>query len=198
VSVSIPSLDFGLFIAYVLPGLVTLYGLTFVLERANQLFRKPDTAPTLGAALMIMLLALLLGRVVSAVRSAVMEPTFAAAIPFVDCTRVPEFGAVRADDVDYLRLMDRDRRELFKLITDTEFRPYQFAANTALALLIATGCWIAGLEGRERYRPRTLLRALAILAVVAFLYGGARVAHYRYARAIAALNGVELRPCVSP
>ena len=201
---SIPTIDFGLFIAYVLPGLVTLYGLTFVVERANNLFRRPDAAPTLGAALMIMLLALLLGRVVSAVRAAVMQPTFAMSIPLVDCAGAPQFGGVQAAGIDYMRLVDRDRRELFKLITDSEFRPYQFAGNTALALLFCTGCWIAGLQGRERYAPRTLLRTLALLAIIVFLYGGARVSHYRYARALAALNGEELRvvdgegrPCAS-
>lgn len=202
---SLPSIDFGLFIAYVLPGAIVLYGLSLVVEPLKDVFRVTEASKGIGTALIVTLLSLLIGRVLSAGRAIVLDSSFQSAVPLADCTRAPYLGAVQAAEPDYVRLADGDRREAFKLAVANEQRPYQFAGNTALALLICGGCWLASLQKRERFRMRVLVALVLIILSVAVLYGGARKSHYRFTKAVAALNGQELRalngdrqPCVGP
>ena len=190
--VSAPSFDFGLFIAYVLPGVIVLYGLSLVVVQLADIFRATEANKGIGTALVVTLLSLLIGRVVSVGRAVLLDASFRQAMPLVDCTRAPYLGGVKAVEPDYLRLADSDRRESFRLAVANEQRPYQFGGNTAIALMICAGCWLASLQKRERYRRRVLVTLALLMLIVVLLYGGARKSHYRFARALAALNGQEL------
>ncbi|HUP62951.1 MAG TPA: hypothetical protein VNA69_21340 [Thermoanaerobaculia bacterium] len=77
----VPSLDFGLFIAYIVPGLIAFYGLSFVSPQLRELWRGDGVKPTVGAAVMVTLAALVLGRIVSMGRAAIIDPTFRVALP---------------------------------------------------------------------------------------------------------------------
>ena len=86
-----------------------------------------------------------------------------------------------------------------------EQRPYQFGGNTALAVLLATLCWVIGLKAGERARLRVVMSIIGAMALAAILYGGARVSHYRFVRAVVMLNGGEFqafdengKPCKQP
>lgn len=142
---------------------------------------------------MLTLVALVAGRLLSIGRAALIDPTFRVAVPGVDCHRAPHWGSIRPVQPDYRQLTDNGRREAFKLAVSNEQRPYQFGGNTAVAVIIAVISWIVS-ERRAGGRLRTMiLVALTSLIVIFSLYGGARVSHYRYAQALAALNGQEFR-----
>ena len=73
------ALDFGLLIAYVVPGVIALYGLCFVSPRLRELWRGTGVTPTIGGAVLVTLIALVSGRVLSIVRIALMDSTFGVA-----------------------------------------------------------------------------------------------------------------------
>ena len=189
----VPALDFGLFIAYVVPGVIALYGLSFVSPQLRELWQGEGSKPTVGSAVIVTLIALVLGRIVSITRVAIVDPTFGVPLPFVSCQHAPHRGAVGPVEPDYLQLTDNGRREAFRLAIANEQRPFQFGGNTAIAVLLATTCWIASLSRQDRRRVRVPFAIIGTLGLVVVLYAGARVSHYRFVRAVAALNGDELR-----
>lgn len=189
----VPSLDFGLFIAYVVPGVITLYGLSLVSVTVRELWRGEAGQRTLGGAVIIALIALVLGRIVSIGRVATVDSTFGVALPFVSCRHAPHLGAIGSVEPDYRRFVDSGRREAFLLAIANEQRPYQFGGNTAIALLLTVSCWIVSLRGRDRAALRVILTVTAVIALSIVLYAGARISHYRFVRAVAVLNGGDLR-----
>ena len=184
-----PALDFGLFIAYLVPGIITVYGLSLVAPQLRTVWRGEGSAPSVGAAVIVTLIALVFGRIVSIGRAAIIDPTFGVPLPLVSCREAPHRGAVRPVAPDYGALTDAGRRESYRLAVANEQRPYQFAGNTAVALLLAAGCWIAAQRRGERRALRMILTILWVLALVVVLYVSARISHYRFARATAVLNG---------
>jgi len=198
----IPGLDFGLFIAYILPGAIALYGVSLISSSLREFLRPNITQPSVGATLIVAVFALAAGRVISIGRAALIDPTFGVALPFVSCHGAPQRGAVRPVAPDYRQLTDEGHREAYLLAVAGDQRQYQFCGNTALALLLCMSCALVALRRQERPRVR-MLRVTAVCVVLALLlYGGARTAYYSYMRAVAQLNGSELvafdhagRPC---
>lgn len=190
---SVPGLDFGLFIAYVTPGMIALFALSLVSSHLRDLWQGAGDKPTTGTAVIVMLLALVFGRILSISRVVAIDSTFRVPLPFVSCGHAPHRGAIVAVEPDYRQLADAGRREAFRLAIANEQRPFQFGGNTAIAIVLLTGCWIVSLSRSDRRRPRVLMAILGTAGLVIVLYAGARVSHYRFVRAVAALNGVELR-----
>jgi hypothetical protein len=83
----IPGLDFGLFIAYVLPGALALYALSLLSSPLRDFLRPNIAQPSVGATLIIAALALAAGRVISVGRAVFIEPTFRVGLPFVISAR---------------------------------------------------------------------------------------------------------------
>ena len=161
--------------------------------------------PSVGAAVLTALIALALGRIVSIGRAAIVDPTFQVPLPFLSCRDAPYRGAVKSAEPDYRQMIDSGHREAFMLAIANEQRPYQFGGNTALAVLLATLCWVIGLKAGERARLRVVMSIIGAMALAAILYGGARVSHYRFVRAVVMLNGGEFqafdengKPCKQP
>jgi len=191
--VSIPGLDFGLFIAYVLPGVIALYGLSLLHAPLHEFLRLNTAQPSIGSTLIIAVLALGAGRVISIGRAAAIDPTFGIAVPFVSCHGAPQRGAIMTVAPDYRQLVDSGRREAFLLAVAEEQRHYQFCGNTVLAALLYVACSLIALRRKQHHRLQ-LLRVSALYIVVALLlYGGARQSYYSFMRAVAQLNGTELK-----
>jgi uncharacterized membrane protein YuzA (DUF378 family) len=200
------SLDFGLFIAYFIPGVATVWALSLLFEPLAELFDRANDDKRLGSVLALVTLSLVTGMVVSILRAGVVDHTFEVSYPFLDCTEDPQFGSVRRVDPDYDRLADQGRREAFLQALGQEKRLYQFYGNSLLAILIAGAAWSAT---RTRDEGTTVRRQLTLLIIgscaVIALYGGARMSHYRFMRAVTLLNGrpflvygVGGKPCGAP
>ncbi len=200
----VPALDFGLFIAYFVPGLVVLYALSLVSPKVRNFWRGGDDKRSVGGAVMITLVALVTGRIVSIGRVAIIDPTFRIALPLMSCDQAPHRGAIASAEPDYRALTRDGYREAFLLAITNEQRPYQFGGNTAIAVLVAASCWIVASRREPRRRLRVALAVLGAMTLVVMLYATARISHYRFMRAVAALNDRPIQsldrtgqPCVA-
>jgi len=198
----IPGIDFGLFIAYILPGAVALYALSLVSTSLREFLRSNITQPSVGSTLIVAIMALAAGRMMSIGRAAFVDPTFAAALPWVSCHDAPQRGSIPAIAPDYRQMIDAGHREAYLLTVAGDQRQYQFCGNTALSVLLCLVCAVITL-GRDRQRRAHLAwLSVACIVVVMVLYGGARASYYAFMRAVAQVNGFELvtrdhdnRPC---
>jgi hypothetical protein len=196
------SLDFGLFIAYLIPGLVTLWALSYPIGSLRQLFSRLDDEKRFGPIIAVASLALVTGMVVSIVRAGVLDHTFEIPYPLLDCNGDPQFGNVGRVDPDYTRFTDEGYREAFLLAVAHEKRLYQFYGNTLLAILLVSFAWLSQGNWRSSTRRFRIAAPIAVVCAVIALYGGARMSHYRFMRAVTMLNGqtfaaldAEGRPC---
>src|SRR5204863_10149238 len=120
----IPGLDFGLFIAYILPGAIALYGVSLVSSSLREFLRPNVTQPNIGATLILAVVALAAGRVISIGRAALIDPKFGAALPFVSCRGAPHRGAVQPVAPDYRQMFDAGHREAYLLAVAGDQRQY--------------------------------------------------------------------------
>ena len=185
----IPGLDFGLFIAYVLPGALALYALSLLSSPLRDFIRPNIAQPSVGATLIIAALALAAGRVISVGRAGFIDPTFRVGLPFVICNGRPALGAIKTVEPDYRQLTDGGRREAYLLAVAGEQRQYQFCGNMVLASLLCMIGALIALRRKEHHRSRMLAVIAACVAVALLLYSGARVSYYSFMRAVAQLNG---------
>jgi len=199
----LPSIDFGVFIAYLVPGIIAVVGLALVIPQLRAILRTEGGHFGIGGAIIVAILALTIGRIISIGRSAIVDATFGVALPFVDCSSNGHFGAIPALAPDYRQMIESGRREAFMLAIANEQRPYQFCGNTLLAVFVVMFCWLFTLAKGTRWRPRAMLVAAFALFLMAILYGGARSSYYGFMRATAAINGTPFavldrlnKPCV--
>jgi hypothetical protein len=201
----VPTLDFGVFIAYLLPGVIVLYGVTFVAPQIRDLLQPDAGRLGIGGAVLVTILALTAGRLISIARVVLIESTFTTPLPLLSCTQRPYLGGIPALSPDYRQLFESGRREAFILAIANEQRPMQFCGNTALAVIVSLVCWLISLTKQTFRRPRMLVIAVIAVLFTIILYVGARSSYYEYMRAMAAINGVQFasvdhfgKPCQAP
>ncbi|MDB5308721.1 MAG: hypothetical protein JWO38_2923 [Gemmataceae bacterium] len=156
---SVSSENFGLLIAYVLPGFVLLWGLQAVIPVAGQaLGMSAGSAPSVGGFLSGVVAALGIGMALSTVRWLVIDAIHHA-------TGLPQ------PQWDFSRL--GDRAAAFDLVVEHYYRYYQFHANMLVALLVvgAVRRWSLGSVGWGD---------LGFLALLAVLFAGSRDSLRRY------------------
>jgi hypothetical protein len=119
--------NFGLLIAYVLPGFVVLWGLSFVSPTVNAwLLGAGATGPTVGGFLYVFLASVGCGMSASVVRWALLDT-------------LHHRTGLRAPYLDFSRL--HERLEGFERIVADHYQYYQFYSNTLVALLGAYPLW---------------------------------------------------------
>ncbi len=108
--------NFGLLIAYLLPGFVALWGAAYHIEAVRLWLRStsPD-APTIGGFLYATLASTALGLVLSAVRWAVVD-------------RILGWYGVRPPQWDFT--LFAERLAAYETLVSNHYRYYQFYANT--------------------------------------------------------------------
>lgn len=190
----VPTLDFGVFIAYLLPGMIVLYGATFVVPQIRDWLQPGGGRLGIGGAVLVSIIALTAGRLISIGRVVLIESTFSAPFPLLSCAEKPYLGGIPPLSLDYRQLFESGRRDALILAIANEQRPYQFCGNTAVALIVALACWLFTLTKQTFRRFRVLVMAVAAVSVTIILYVGARSSYYEFMRAIAAINGVQFTP----
>src|SRR5207248_5067323 len=115
--------NFGLLVAFLLPGFVALWGVSYVSEAVRQwLGASPDSAPSVGGFLYVTLASVMAGLTVSTVRWIAIDSIHhltGIAPPAWDCSRLQENVAA------------------FDMLNEFYYRYYQFYANMAVAILFA-------------------------------------------------------------
>ncbi len=142
------SQNFGLLIAFVLPGFTLLLGLAEHLPIVRDgLGAAPDTSPTVGGFLYMTLAAVTLGLLVSTVRWLLVDTLL-----YVCGLRSP------------LRALEPERTAQFDIVVQQYYRHYQFHANLLVALPIAGALWQAA---RDTWQPWTLALVVILELILA-------------------------------
>lgn len=168
-------LDFGLLIAYFVPGAIAVAALMKV---------APEILPVLGISagsesIVWISTAIIAGMVVSLFRGTIIDGTFALNLHRIGVFRSkPQYGKCVRVEVDYTLLVSEGVLNAFKEAVIQEKRPYQFYGNT----LIATALWALSLD--ELRIGHWLLFSLVWM----LLYVGARRSHFVYMSALRTLN----------
>ncbi len=149
--------NFGLLIAYILPGSVALWGAAYHVEAVALWLRAaPREAPSIGGFLYATLASTALGLVISAVRWALVD-------------RVLARAGVRQPDWDFERFAER--LPAYEWLVANHYRYYQFYANLLVAL---AGAYASRLCAVPSVGAREALLAVAFGLTEAVLFAGAK------------------------
>lgn len=118
--------NFGVIIAFLLPGFLFLWGLSFSFDEVAKwlVVSAKDKAPTVGGFLYATLASLAIGLLISAVRWLIID-------------RIHSLTGVSEPDITFTNLKDKDRYAAFLGAVDNHYRYYQYYANTLVAILAA-------------------------------------------------------------
>ena len=142
--------NFGVLIAYLLPGFVSLWAVAMFSPAVDAwLTSKPNAQPTVGGFLYTTLGSLSGGLTVSAVRWAVVD-TFHHATGLVP----PAW--------DFSKL--RDRLDAFEALVENHYRYYQFYSNMLVAVFLSRATRIGTVCSTDRLQIVLLLLACVFLA----------------------------------
>jgi hypothetical protein len=166
--------NFGLLIAYLLPGFVALWGAAYHVEAVRSWLRStPPDAPTVGGFLYATLASTALGLVISAVRWAVID-------------RILARLGVRQPQWDFDQFSER--LAAYEVLVAHHYRYYQFYANLLVALL---GTYLSRLLVLKTWQGREAWIALGFLLVEAVLFAGAWDTLRKYYLRTGALLGAK-------
>jgi hypothetical protein len=148
--------NFGVVIAFWLPGFLLLWGLTYSFPGLATLLPKSTEgeAPTIGGFLYVTLASLAIGLIVSAVRWMIIDPFLHHAIGPAEPQ--PDFGKLR----------DKDAFVAFQGAVENHYRFYQYYSNTLVSVLAAVITYLV--RGRETISWLVWL-SLAITCISLFL-----------------------------
>jgi hypothetical protein len=118
--------NFGVIIAFLLPGFLLLWGLSFSFENVAQWLAASsgEEAPAIGEFLYATLASLALGLLISAFRWATID------------TLLGRLG-VKDPGLDFGKLKEKDRYEAFIGAVENHYRFYQYYSNTLIAIVLA-------------------------------------------------------------
>lgn len=128
-------LNFGLVIAYIVPGLIGLYSLAPHSQAIRTLLGGNNYSLSAQALVPLLLLAIAAGIIINAVSGIILKPMII-------------ISGVEEIDPDYSRLKSKDI-EKFKEFTNQTYRYYQCYSNMLIALImffISYRCKITGIK----------------------------------------------------
>ena len=154
--------NFGLLIAYVLPGFVALWGVGhFVPTVESWITSSKQNAPTIGGFLYVTLASLALGLTISAVRWAVID-------------NLHHKTGIRPPGLEFSTLDDRLRG--FYGLVENHYRYYQFYSN----MFVSTALVCAVEVGSGANLCQIGLPAVGFLFLELVFFAGSRDALFKY------------------
>lgn len=148
--------DFGLLIAYLLPGAIGLFGLGQISPGIETwLGTAALTSVTVGGFLMATLVAVGVGLLASTVRWLIVDP-------FHHRT------GIKPPTWDFARLAERI--EAYEYLIEVHYRYYQFYANSLVAMCFAYAAW----RSRAGYGLTPRLSDVALFAVLLLFVAASR------------------------
>lgn len=195
------SADFGIVLAYIVPGFLSLWSVAYLNNSLAHLFRSAVEGEqrTLATVFSLAVICLATGMFLSLIRAVTIDKSFKIEVSARLCDKqtTPACGKATEVDPDYRVLTCDGIREAFLLAESRYKRPYQFYGNMVLALLIVAAlfAWRFCIPAIRGGGHRFTLWVVVLWATGVFLfYSGARLAHYRFTHAVATLNAT---PCPS-
>jgi hypothetical protein len=161
--------NFGLLIAYIVPGAIVLVGLAAFFPTVQDWLINPSKAtPSIGGFLFVTLAAVAAGMTASAVRWATIDRLHhctGVLKPALDDSKLPE------------------RLEAFEALVEAHYRYYQFHSNSLVAILFSYAAWRPSLGSR----PLGSDLGLVFLAAIFFAVSRDNLRRY-YGRAAVLLG----------
>ena len=136
---SISDRNFGLLIAYLLPGFTALWGISYFSETVDAWLKgTPTEGPTVGGFLYVTLASIAAGTTASAIRFHVID-------------RIHAWTGIRHPAWDFSKL--RDSVAAYDVLIEIHYKYYKFHSNSLVALIVlylsrqsAVRDWSLGLE----------------------------------------------------
>lgn len=156
--------NFGLVIAFLLPGFICLWGLSFSYTEIAALLAKSsvDESPSVGGFLYASLASLALGLLLSAVRWLILD-------------HVLLWTGIQQSPLDFSQLKDSGKSMAFNAIIEHHYRYYQYYSNTLVGIFIA---FLVYLVRGPAYPPLSVW--VLVMAVLIALFFGSRDALGKY------------------
>lgn len=164
--------NFGLLIAYLIPGFIAVWGASFAVPEIQLLLLGPASdGPTLGGFLYVTVGSVAAGMSANATRWAILD------------TIHHYTGLVRPAWDDALL---HERVVAYEWLVENHYRHYQFYGNTLFAVIFAYLCWQGSLVGLG-YEFGWLDSTIGVLSLI--LAAGSRSTLARYYRRSESLLG---------
>jgi hypothetical protein len=166
--------NFGVIIAFWLPGFILLWGLSYSSPVVALWLAKSNTsdAPSIGGFLNATVASLALGMVISAIRWIVVDSILHRT------TTLP--------DINFSSFTNKDTFAVFQGIVENHYRYYQYYSNTLIAFILSFLVYVA--NGPER---PSLVAWLVLLAIIIVLFFASRDSLRKYHIRAAAIANKE-------
>lgn len=163
--------NFGVVIAFLLPGFLFLWGLSFSNDEVGKWLAKSaeDDAPTVGGFLYATLASLALGLLISAVRWLIID-------------HLLWLIGVYDPGINFANLKDKDRYAAFLGAVENHYRYYQYYANTLVAIIGALIIYL--IVGTEKPSLPVWVTAAAIMVALFLGFRDALKKYFDRAHAI--------------
>lgn len=165
-------LEFGLVIAYLIPGFLGLYALAGRVEAIKALVGGEQKVPQAASIIPLILLALAVGITINATSWALLRPLIGLS------------GVKRPARLDYTKIKP-EQIPLYNLIVESNFRYHQFYGNVLVAIIMLAPVWLASPLATN------VLRNLSFFFVVVILFLAARDSLQRAYKRMLALQTKE-------
>ena len=137
-------LNFGLVIAYLIPGFLGLYALSQRVTPIKSLLHGEKGSPETGAIIPLLIVAMAVGMIINALGWIIVRPLITIS------------GVKRPRDLDYTKLKVEDIK-LYNVIVEANFRYHQFYTNMFFAILLLIPIWVVRPIWDNRIRNFSLL-----------------------------------------
>ena len=166
-------LDFGLVIAFLLPGFIFIYGLSFSYCEVKAFLEAANLKSTsIGAFFLISLASLAVGLLISAIRWMIVDT-------------VMNLIGIGNKNLKFASLKDKDALNGYMLIVDNHYRYYQYYANSLISIIAGLVIYVPR-EGFPGWGP-----SLSVAFVLLALALGAGDACKKYHDRAAEIVGVK-------
>jgi hypothetical protein len=191
-------IDLDSILAHLVPGLITLAGIAFLRPGWQRLFGTLKAEHSGSSLIALMLGALVIGLVLSDIRTVVLDQTFRLNLSWIPLVNKSSFAPMHTEPeaVAYDKLIKEGRLNAFNAAVHNEQTPYRFHGNVLLAITVLVCSWIIALSrnaARGTATRRATFIGIALAALLFFLalivlYPAFRNRYYYYDNAIRAIN----------
>jgi hypothetical protein len=191
-------IDLDSILAHLVPGLIALAGIAFLSPRIAATLRQLKAEHSGSTLIALMLGALVIGLIVSDIRTATLDQTFRLNLSWIPLFNRPSFEPMptEPDAVVYDKLIKEGHLNALNAAIHNEQTPYRFHGNVLLAITFVVCSRIIALSRaaargavtRRAKRKDIMLAVVLFVLALIVLYPAFRNRYYNYNTAIRAIN----------
>lgn len=143
-------LNFGLLIAYLIPGFLGTYALAEHVSAVDKLLGGAERIPSTGSFLPLLFIALAVGIVINAFSSIVIR------------WLIHSTGVDRKHGIAQQRFSNEDLPR-YQFVVEATFRYHQFYSNMLVAIVLLTGVWLSAPFPEKWFRIVSFSLVISVL-----------------------------------